>query len=292
MQSRSFRIDALEGMGASGSGGPEFLIYCHGGTRRASLRRSSINRALALYRRASTGGGDAYPEALLVLQRVGLAISDLTRLLAGLRAAVQGDDAFHALRQTAAPARTQLLDELVSDPAARKAVLGLAPPTASTTCPRELVEAITAAYAAADRQWLDHLTEAQITWRKVAAVSKACRHGLPILPKPLVEAPPGAGALSQGIVTGPGPWAVLPQTNVERADSAMHTTLTVVPLSRQELEEARSSSLRALALFRDLAYIHCQRAAGAEWIVSPKALRALGSAEVAVLKQFGTRLGL
>jgi hypothetical protein len=177
-------------------GGPEFYMWCRAAEARARARRGSITRAWTLYEQGAHGD-DPYPGALVLCQRLGVALEDLARLLAAL----ESERPWEALRAARLDDLDAIYNRLAEDRQAARTAFRL--PSAATLEEADFDaqqrDAVLAAAAAIGGRWHRHLVECAAGWALLRRLAKAMRHGSPLLPRPLVLDPPGAGALGAGL---------------------------------------------------------------------------------------------
>jgi hypothetical protein len=246
---------------ASGSepgGAASFFAYCSGADGRARQRRLAIESAFAAYRRARTRGEDPYPPALMLCQRLGVALEDLARITLALQALGESD-AFEVLRM----APYDVLDDAYArpgdEPEALRQAFRLPTVADSEDVAPELREAVLAASDALGRRWVAQFERCTSAWQLLRRLSKALRHGSPLLPRELVIGPPGAGALGEGLADQFERWVLLVGTEADHEARALNTTYAVADLGDRTLARARQGGLEGVALARDLAGAHAIR---------------------------------
>lgn len=267
------------------AGGPRFVAYCLGGEVRAQQRRVAIARAEAAHRRATGRGDDPYPTALILSQRVGVALEDVARLVVAFES-VGTADPFDVLRE----ARYSMLDDaftrLAQDPEALRAAVRLPAPEDTAELQPALREAILEASDALARRWLGHWTRSANGWQLVRRLAKALRHGSPLLTRELVLGPPGAGALGQGLNDIYERWVLLVGTEVDHEAEELNTTYSMADVSEDTLSRARHAGLEAVALARELAGTHLERVrTESTWALPSDVLKLVGPAHRQVLKE-------
>jgi len=122
-------------------GGARFFAYCFGAETRARVRRESVNRAWASHRRASNRSHPAYPTALVLCQRCGVAFEDLARLTLALEAL--GDrEPFEVLRRARIDELDEAFERLSADPEALRTAMRLPTPEDTNALDDELRAAL------------------------------------------------------------------------------------------------------------------------------------------------------
>src|SRR4051794_195417 len=109
----------LSGLPASSdqpwAGGTPFVAYCLAGEARARQRRSAIERAHIAHKRTKMRGEDAYPTALILCQRLGVALEDVGRLVLAFER-LGSADGFATLRDVRIKALDDVFVRLAVDP--------------------------------------------------------------------------------------------------------------------------------------------------------------------------------
>jgi hypothetical protein len=267
------------------AGGPRFVAYCLGGEVRAQQRRLAIMRAEVAHRRAATGQGNSYPTALILCQRVGVALEDVARLVLGFESLPSGDP-FDVLREARYGALDGAFARLAEDPEAFRAAVRLPTPEDTSELEPALREAILEASDALARRWIGHWTRSAAGWGLLRRLAKALRHGSPLLTRELVLGPPGAGALGQGLNDIYELWVLLVGTEVDHEAKELNTTYAMADVSEDTLSRARHAGLEAVALTRELAGTHVERVRSeSKWALPRDVLKLIGPEHRRVLKE-------
>jgi hypothetical protein len=258
-------------------GGPEFFIWCRAAESRARARRGAITRAWTLYGQAARSG-DPYPAALVLCQRLGVALEDLGRLLAAL----ESDRPWEALRAARLDDLDATYQRLVEDRRAARAAFRL--PSVATLRetdfdPRQREAVVAAANATAGR-WHRHLVECAAGWALLRRLAKAMRHGSPLLPRPLVLGPPGAGALGAGLSDRSDRWVLLVPSRADATARTVSTEYSMADLEDRTLRKLRQAGFDGVALARVLAGLHVTRLnTESKWALPKDALSQLPPAQ-------------
>ena len=256
---RALRISNLpRGADAPIAGGASFVAYCYGSEARAEQRRGAIARARTLHRRALSRQEDPYPTALVLTQRISVALEDLARLLIAFDA-LPTDNAFDALRSAAVDELDAVYRRLAGDPEAFRSAVRLPRPEETEDLDAELREAVLEASDALARRWLAHWGQANAGWQLLRRLGKAMRHGTPLVPRELVLGPPGGGALGRGLEDRFGRWVLLLQTEVDTENAHINTTYASGDLTDGTLARAYQAGLDAVALARAISGLHIVR---------------------------------
>jgi hypothetical protein len=262
------------------------VAYCAGAAARAEVRRDAVNRAYAAHKRAVQRGDDAYPPALVLAQRLGVALEDLARLALALRTLRTGQDAFVALRDASFDEMTEVYAELARDAEALRSCLHL--PSADTTddLEPEARAALLEAGEAIARRWHGQWQRAASGWLLLRRLAKAMRHGSPLLPRELVIDPPGAGRLGAGLGDLYARWVLLVDTTVDDAAREHRTEYGSADISDATLRQARQGGLDAISLTKDLAEGHWHRMlTQSRWAIPRDALRYLTREQRSILER-------
>jgi len=124
------------------AGGARLVAYCLGASARAWCRREAIGRAWAAHRRAVASGADPYPTALVVAQRLGVALEDLARITIAAGTLHSGQDAFDALRRASLDDMTEIFSALAQDPERLREALRRPAPDTTQDLPADQREAL------------------------------------------------------------------------------------------------------------------------------------------------------
>lgn len=237
-------------------GGPEFYIWCRAAEARARERRGAITRGWALYERGA-GSGDPYPGALVLCQRLGVALEDLARLLVAL----ESEQPWETLRAARLDDLDATYERLRTDGNAARAAFRL--PSAAALegagLDEQQSQAVLAAADAIAGRWHRHLAECAAAWALLRRLAKAMRHGSPLLPRPLVLEPPGAGALGAGLADRFDRWVLLVPSRADPVELTVKTEYAMADLEDGTLRRLRQAGLDGVALARVLAGLHVAR---------------------------------
>lgn len=256
---RALRISNLpRGADAPIAGGASFVAYCSGSEARAEQRRGAIVRARTLHRRDLSRHRDPYPTALVLAQRLSVALEDLARLLIAFEA-LPTDNAFDVLRSAAIDELDAVYRRLADDPEAFRSAVRLPRPEDTEDLDAELREAVLEASDALARRWLAHWGAASAGWLLLRRLGKAMRHGTPLVPRELVLGPPGAGALGRGLEDRFRRWVLLLDTEVDTQNAHINTSYASGDLSEGTLARAFQAGLDAVALARAISDLHIVR---------------------------------
>jgi hypothetical protein len=256
---RALRISDLpRGAGAAIAGGVSFVAYCYGSEARAEQRRCAIARARALHRRALSRQEDPYPTALVLGQRLSVALEDLARLLTAFEA-LPTDNAFDVLRSATIDELDAVYRRLAADPEAFRSAVGLPGPEDTEDLDAELREAVLEASDALARRWLIHWGQANAGWQLLRRLGKAMRHGTPLVPREIVLGPPGGGVLGRGLEDRFERWVLLVETEVDTENARINTAYASGDLSDGTLARAYQAGLDAVALARAITGLHVVR---------------------------------
>jgi hypothetical protein len=240
-------------------------------------RRGAITRAWTLYEQAARSG-DPYPGALVLCQRLGVALEDLARLLAAL----ESERSWEALRAARLDDLDAIYERLVEDRHAAHGAFRL--PTAATLEETDFDsqqrEAVLAAADAIAGRWYRHLVECAAGWALLRRLAKAMRHGSPLLPRPLVLGPPGAGALGAGLTDRFERWVLLVPSRADTTARTVSTEYAMADLEDGTLRKLRQAGLDGVALARVLAGLHVARLdSESKWALPRDALSQLPRAQ-------------
>lgn len=212
--SRSLRLRDLPGyVDEPFAGGARFVAYCLGASTRAWCRREAVGRAWSAHGRVVATGADPYPTALIVTQRLGVALEDLARITIAVRTLHSGQDAFDALRQASLDDMTETFASLTSDPERLREALRLPTPETTAELPADQREALLEVAEIIAARWHAQWTRAASSWMLLLKLTKAMRHGLPLIPREVVLNPPGAGALGEGLHDLFDRWVLVVETH-------------------------------------------------------------------------------
>ena len=234
------------------------MAYCLGGDVRAEHRRKSIDRAFAMHRRAVARGDDPYPSALVLCQRLGVALEDLGRLVLALENLETGD-AFAVLRGARLDDLDGVFERLLDDDAELRAAFRLPSPETTESLAPDLREALLAATEALTRRWSNHWSAGANGWLLLRRIAKAMRHGAPLIPREIVVESPGAGVLGKGLQDAFTRWVLVVDTTVDAPANAINSVYAAADLSDDTLARARQAGLEGVALARELAGAHVVR---------------------------------
>jgi hypothetical protein len=283
---RVLRISGLPGASEQTyAGSPQFVAYCLGGDVRAKQRRDAIGRAQAAHQRATGRGEDPYPTALILCQRIGVALEDVARLVLAFES-LSTSDPFDVLRN----ARYDMLDDafarLADEPESLRAALMLPTPRDTAELDEPLRSAILEASDALARRWVGHWTRCARGWQLLRRLAKALRHGSPLLSRELVLGPPGAGALGEGLGDVFERWVLLVGSEVDHEAEALNTTYAIADIGEDTLSRARHAGLEAVALARKLAGAHVQRVhSESKWALPRDVVKLVGPKHRRILKR-------
>jgi hypothetical protein len=212
-----------------------------------------------------------------------VALEDLARLLLAL----ESDEPWGALRG----ARIQQLDgvyeRLADDVEAARGVFQLPSPESleASDLSSPAREAMLDASEAMARRWHQQLVGCASAWLLLRQLAKAMRHGSPLLPRELVEEPPGAGDLAAGVQPVEGRWVMLIPTQADAVEPPYTTERALADLRDETLRRARQAGLDGVALARVLASLHVTRLDTSSLIALPnEALSNLDPAKRRLLK--------
>lgn len=250
--------DLPAGSNSAKGGGAPFVAYCLGADVRAKQRRGTIERAAAAHRRASNRGQDAYPTALILCQRLGVALEDLARVVLALES-LGTEDPFEVVRMASYDALDEGYARLSDEPEGLRRAFRLPAPEDTGDVEPDLREAILAASDALSRRWLGHWERCAAGWQLLRRLAKALRHGGPLLPRELVLGPPGAGALGAELNDAFDRWVLLVGTEVDHEARGLNTTYAIADVSDKTLARAHQAGLEGVALARELANGHVFR---------------------------------
>jgi hypothetical protein len=256
------------------AGGPWFVAYCLSAATRARHRRDALKRARSVLRRAERKGDDPYPAALVLAQRMGIALEDLGRLAIALEAARHGD-AIDAFRQARLDDVGAVFARLTDEDALRRA-FNL--PTSSSTqeLTPDLRDAALAASDALAKRWTHQWRSCAAGWPLLSRIAKGARHGVPLVKRDIVLTTPGAGALGAKAIDKYERWLLVVNTDVNEETKHIQTDWLVADLSKQTLARAEAASLDGIALAQQIAQAHAKRVASvSRWAFPNEIIRAL-----------------
>jgi hypothetical protein len=166
---RALRLTGLpRGADAEPGGGAAFVAYCAGGEPRAEARRKAILRAAASHRQTVRRADDSYPTALILCQRLSVALEDLARLVRAL-ASLGENDPFHILRDARLDDLDDVFERLADDPRSFRSAVRLPTLEATDDLPAAQRDALLAASDALARRWHEQ-------WRRCGAGWLLLRH--------------------------------------------------------------------------------------------------------------------
>jgi hypothetical protein len=120
-------------------------------------------------------------------------------------------------------------------------------------------EAVLVVVAAVAERWHRHLVECAGGWALLRRLAKAMRHGSPLLPRPLVLGPPGAGALGAGLTDRFQRWVLLVPSRADATARTVSTEYAMADLEDHTLRKLCQAGLDGVALTRVLAGLHVAR---------------------------------
>jgi hypothetical protein len=271
---RALRLQGLPASEEPFAGGPWFVAYCLGAEPRASHRRSCIKRVRSALRRAESKGDDPYPAALVLAQRMGIALEDLGRLAIALEAARRGD-AFDAFRAARLDEVGSALARLRSEDALRGA-LNLPSRSGTQDLAPDLQEAALAASDALAKRWTRQWRSCAAGWPLLSRIAKGARHGSPLVKRDVILTPPGAGALGANASDDYERWLLLVNTDVDENTKHIQTEWAVADLSKKTLARAEAAALDGIALAQQIALTHSKRVQSvSRWAFPNEIIRAL-----------------
>lgn len=277
-------LSNMPGAEAPVAGGPAFVSYCLGADVRARLRRDAISRAWAAHRQVErTSSSDVYPTALLVCQVAGVALQDLARLALAFEA-LPTNDPFRAMRHADLGVLGETYERLADDLVAFRRMLRLPDGSDHDAAPAlvALADSITSKH---HRQWCGAVDG----WHLLSRLSKAMRHGTPLLPRHLVVDAPGAGVLGEGRVFPSHRWVLAVESSID-ADAHQRTESTVANLEDRTLRRARQVGLDAISLARQLANAHAHRVRSrSKWAFDRNELKRISPANRRVIRKAARR---
>lgn len=284
--SRSLRLSGVPAWSeAPVAGGAHFVAYCMSGEVRADQRRVALSRARAAHRRAVGRHQDPYLSALVLAQRLGVALEDLARLLLAFEA-LDGGDPFEAFRTGRLQDFDEVYSRLTADPEALRHAVRLPAPDDTTDLEPALRAAVLEASDALARRWLDHLRDAAAGWLLLRRIAKSMRHGTPLLPRELVLGPPGAGALGRGLEDSFDRWVLLLDTEVDQPNRALETAYVMADISERTLARGYQAGLNAVAMAREVTAAHVHRVTSqSKWAMPRHVLKLVGRDTARVLKE-------
>lgn len=240
------------------AGGAAFVAYCLGGEVRAQQRREAINRAHSASRLARRPGHDPYPAALTLVQRAGVALEDLARLAIALES-IGESDPFTSFRAARYADLEAIYDRLAENAEGLRASVRLPDASQTADLSPELRDAVLSASDALARRWSARWDRCASWWLLLHRITKALRHGAPLMPREWVVGQPGVGALGNGVADPFDRWVLLVSTSVDLDAKHLHTETVPADLSDQTLARARHAGLEAVSLARELTGAHAQR---------------------------------
>ena len=259
-ESRSLRLQNLPGyVDEPFAGGARFFAYCSGAAARAWCRREAVGRAWAAHRRAVARREDPYPTALVVAQRLGVALEDLARITIAIGTLHSGQDAFDALRQASINDMTETFSALARDPERLREALRLPAPETTKDLPDDQRDALIEAAEIIATRWQGQWEHAASGWLLLLKLAKAMRHGAPLISREVVVESPGAGVLGEGLADRFGRWALVVETTVDHKARTHETSYAIADVGDDTLGRARQGGLDAIALTKQLAEGHAHR---------------------------------
>jgi hypothetical protein len=259
-ESRRLRIRGLPGyVEGSFAGGARFVAYCLGADARAWERREAVGRAWAAHQRVVKQDEDPYPTALIVAQRLGVALEDLARIAIAIGMLHTGEDAFDALRRASIDDMTNVLSDLARDGERMREVLRVPTPDTTEDLPADQRSALLEASEIIAARWRGQWQRAASGWLLLVKLAKAMRHGSPLIPRELVVESPGAGALGEGHADPSARWVLVVDTAADSEAKTHQTSCAVADLGDDTLARARQGGLDAIALAKQVAEGHAHR---------------------------------
>lgn len=259
-ESRSLRLQNLPGYANEPfAGGARFVAYCLGASARGWCRREAVARSWAAHRRAIASGGDPYPTALIVAQRLGVALEDLARIAIAGGTLHSGQDAFNALRQASLDDMTQIFSALARDPERLRDALRLPAPETTHDLRADQREALLEVAEIIAARWHGQWISAASSWLLLLKLAKAMRHGSPLIPREIVIEPPGAGVLGDGLDDVFDRWVLVVETTADHTARTHATSYAIADIGDDTLGRARQGGLDAIALAKQLAEGHAHR---------------------------------
>jgi hypothetical protein len=220
-------------------------------------------------------GEDPYPTALILCQRLGVALEDVGRLAIALRSLGDGD-AFEALRQASYGDIGATFTDLASNPADLRRVVRLPEDEDVNDLDEVLGEAIVAASNVLATKWTAQWRDCARAWPLLNPLAKALRHGTPVVPREVVVEEPGAGALGNGVKDAFERWVLLVGTQADDEAEALTTQWQAVDISEQTLSRLRQAGQDGVSLARALANAHVRRVESqSKWAMPRSALKAV-----------------
>ena len=260
-----------------------FVAYCIGGEVRAATRRNAIKRAATAYRKGVAD--DPYPPALILYQRLGLALEDLGRLALALRAE-DGADPFNVLREARLDDIDIIYGELAADPERLRAGFHLPTPGGIEDLDKEVREAALELSDALARRWHKQWTTCAGSWMLLRQVAKRMRHGAPLIPRELVVDPPGSGMLGREANDDCERWVLVADTEVDDKAGQLTTEYIPADLSDKTIVHATQAGYEAVALARTLSGAHVTRVrTQSRWAFEPDALKLISPEARRVLRR-------
>jgi hypothetical protein len=193
---RALRISGLPAASDTPyAGGPQFVAYCLAADVRARQRREAIARAHSALKRA-VRDDDPYPAALILCQRLGVALEDVARLVLAFES-LQTTDPFEVLRKPGYNRLDDAFERLHEDADALRIAFRLPTPEDAAELGESLGPAVLQVSDALALRWSGQWDRCAAGWALLRRLAKALRHGSPLLPRELVIGPPGAGPLGR-----------------------------------------------------------------------------------------------
>jgi hypothetical protein len=286
-ESRSLRLRDLPGyVGESFAGGPRFVAYCLGADARAWCRREAVGRAWAAHRRAVARGADPYPTALVVAQRLGVALEDLARLVIAIGTLHSGEDAFDALRRASIDDMTEIFSAVAGDPDRLPEKLLLPTPQTTKDLPDDQREALLQAADILATRWTAQWERAASGWLLLLKLAKSMRHGAPLIPREAIVEPPGAGVLGEGLEDIFARWVLVVETTADHKARTHKTSYAGVDIGDDTLGRARQVGLDAIALTKQVAEAHAHRVmTQSKWALPRDSIKLIPPALQRILKE-------
>lgn len=245
-----------------------------GADARAWCRREMVERARANHRRALARGDSPYPTALVLAQRVGVALEDLARLTIALRTLYSDDDAFEALRDARLEDMTDTFARLAEEPEELQAALRLPTAEATADLPDDQRDALLMISDRVAMTWHGQWVRAALGWQLLHKLAKAMRHGSPLVPREVVREHPGAGLLGEGLADFFERWVLVVDTTVDHVAREHRTEYAAADLTDETLVRGRQGGLDAISLTRAVASAHVYRVqTESKWAIPRDALR-------------------
>lgn len=247
-----FTLTNIDGAYVERRGGVELFVHMSGASARVECRRTAIQRAWVRFV-AAEGEGRPDPEVggfgLIVIQRALLASEDL----GGLLHALSRPDPWRELRTAGIAEIDASFQRASRDPEGVMSDVFRLPTAAQITH-----EAVTSAEREALERlrqrtvirWQQMLSTAAALWLTHRHVAKATLHAFPFVAGEHVSAPPGAGALSDGVQLPKRRYALLLASTLKA--NKVHTPVTTVALDHNSVDRCRREGRLAARLYGEL----------------------------------------